>query len=139
MASIVTKKNSLESGNGSSNSLKRHRKADSNGHGEVPAKLLLEVLKEVRNGNFSVRLPEDEAGVAGKIYDTLNDIIDMNEKMMLEFTKARNTIGREGKLNQRIMLPSTKGSWSEGVNSLNELISDLVFPTIEIASVISSV
>src|SRR5882724_8119758 len=63
----------------------------------------------------------------------------MNEKMMMEFTKARNIIGKEGKLTQRITLPSTKGSWNQGVNSLNELISDLVYPTIEIANVISSV
>src|SRR6267154_1323865 len=63
----------------------------------------------------------------------------MNEKMMEEFTRARNIIGKEGKLTQRITLPGRKGSWNHGVNSLNELISDLVYPTIEIAHVISSV
>ena len=34
----------------------------------------------------------------GKIYDTLNEIISLNEKMMLEFTRAGNTIGKQGKL-----------------------------------------
>src|SRR5258708_4060263 len=123
----------------SSHDFRKQHKAGSNGNGELPFKELLEKLKEVKNGNFEVRLPSDEAGVTGKIFDTLNDIIAMNEKMMEEFTKARNTIGREGKLTQRIELPSTKGSWNHGVNSLNELISDLVHPTIEIANVISSV
>jgi HAMP domain-containing protein/signal transduction histidine kinase/CheY-like chemotaxis protein len=123
----------------SSRDLRNQHQKNSNGHGEVHFRELLEKLKEVKNGNFTVRLPSDEVGVAGKVFDTLNDIIAMNEKMMHEFTRARNTIGREGKLTQRIILPSTKGSWNSGLNSLNELISDLVYPTIEIANVISSV
>src|SRR5690349_18291927 len=92
-----------------------------------------------KKGNFSVRMPQDEVGLAGKVYDTLNEIIALNEKMMLEFSRAGNTIGKKGKLSQRIEVPSTRGSWRDGVNSLNELISDLVHPTIEIAHVISSV
>ncbi|MBI1767571.1 MAG: HAMP domain-containing protein [Bacteroidetes bacterium] len=123
----------------SSGDFRKHHKADSNGNGELPVNELLEKLREVKNGNFAVRLPSNEAGMKGKIFDMLNDIIAMNEKMMKEFTRARNTIGKEGKLTQRITVPSTKGSWNQGVNSLNELISDLVYPTIQIANVISSV
>jgi HAMP domain-containing protein/signal transduction histidine kinase/CheY-like chemotaxis protein len=100
---------------------------------------LLEVLTEVKNGNFSVRMPVDLVGISGKVCDTLNEIIELNERMMLEFTKAGNTIGKQGKLTQRIEVPMAKGSWSTGVDSLNTLISDLVHPTIEIAHVISSV
>ena len=100
---------------------------------------LLRVLTEVRKGNFSVRMPIDQTGLAGKICDTLNDIISLNEQMIEEFTKAGNTIGKQGKLTQRIELPQATGAWSRGVESLNSLISDLVHPTIEIAHVISSV
>ena len=121
----------------SSRDFRKQRNEDSNGHGELPLKELLEKLKEVKNGNFAVRLPSHQSGITGKIFETLNDIISMNEKMMQEFTRARNTIGKEGKLTQRITLPGRKGSWNHGVNSLNELISDLVYPTIEIANVIS--
>src|SRR6478609_3643380 len=103
------------------------------------AQQLLRVLTEVKNGNFRVRMPIDAIGLDGKIFDTLNEIIALNEKMMLEFTRAGNTIGKQGKLTQRITIPSAQGSWSDGVNSLNVLISDLVHPTIEIANVISSV
>ncbi|HMK05312.1 MAG TPA: hypothetical protein VK489_14015, partial [Ferruginibacter sp.] len=52
------------------------------------SKQLLKVLMEVKNGNFAVRMPIDEIGLNGKICDTLNDIITLNERMMLEFTKA---------------------------------------------------
>src|SRR5688572_31246180 len=101
-------------------------------------KEMLGVLTEVKNGNFKVRMPLDQIGLSGKICDTLNEIISLNENMMQEFTRAGNTIGKQGKLTQRIEIPSTKGAWSTGVNSLNVLISDLVHPTIEIAHVISS-
>jgi HAMP domain-containing protein/signal transduction histidine kinase/DNA-binding response OmpR family regulator len=103
------------------------------------SKQLLKVLMEVKNGNFAVRMPIDEVGLNGKICDTLNEIITLNERMMFEFTKAGNIIGKQGKLTQRIEIPNAKGSWSTGVDSLNTLISDLVHPTIEIAHVISSV
>src|ERR1700684_510063 len=102
-------------------------------------KELLRILLQVRNGNFTVRMPIGEVGVKGRIYDTLNEIISLNEEMMREFTKAGNTIGKQGKLTQRIEVPNAKGSWATGVGSLNTLISDLVHPTIEIAHVISSV
>src|SRR5687768_6820371 len=107
--------------------------------GQFDQRLLLTVLSEVRNGNFSVRMPIDQVGVSGKICDMLNDIISLNEKMVQEFTRAGNTIGKQGKLTQRIELPHAKGAWSTGIDSLNTLISDLVHPTIEIAHVISSV
>jgi len=105
----------------------------------VDNKLLFEVLSEVKNGNFSVRMPIDQVGLSGKICDALNDIIEINEKMMLEFTKAGSTIGKQGKLTQRLEIPNARGAWRNGVDSLNILISDLVHPTIEIANVISSV
>ncbi len=107
--------------------------------GSADARELYRVLTEVKNGNFGVRMPIDQVGVSGKICDTLNEIISLNERMMEEFTKAGNTIGKQGKLTQRISVPSAKGAWSTGVESLNSLISDLVHPTIEIAHVISSV
>ncbi len=100
---------------------------------------LLKVLTEVKNGNFQVRMPIDQVGIPGKICDVLNDIISLNEKMSEEFTKASETIGKQGKLNHRIDVPAAKGSWSSSVGSLNMLISDLVHPTIEIAGVISAV
>ena len=100
---------------------------------------LLTVLTEVRNGNFGVRMPIDKTGMSGKICDMLNEIISLNERMMTEFTRAGNTIGKQGKLTQRIEIPYSKGAWSMGLDSLNTLISDLVHPTIEIAHVISSV
>ena len=121
---------------------KQKNKISSNGinNNELDAHELLGVLSEVRNGNFLVRMPIDKLGINGKICDTLNDIICLNEILVEELTVARNTIGKQGRLNHRVELPKyARGSWNAGVDSINSLISDLVYPTIEIAHVISSV
>ncbi|HEU4471121.1 MAG TPA: HAMP domain-containing protein [Flavisolibacter sp.] len=108
--------------------------------GVIDARELLKVLAEVRNGNFTARMPNDGLGLPGKIYDTLNDIITLNEILVKELTESRKIIGKQGKLNHRVELPRTaRGSWNTAVESINSLISDLVHPTIEIAHVISSV
>src|SRR5688572_14090532 len=104
---------------------------------EIDSRELLRILLEVKEGNFSVRMPGDKLGISGKICDTLNGIIQLNEALVEELTKARNTIGLKGHLNHRVELPRfARGSWASGVDSINSLISDLVHPTIEIAHVI---
>ncbi|WP_153798844.1 HAMP domain-containing protein [Foetidibacter luteolus] len=121
---------------------KRPSKAKKNQYNEdsLDAGELLRVLSEVKNGNFSVRMPMDKTGINGKICDTINEIVLLNEILMQELSVARNAIGKQGRLNHRVELPRTaRGSWNAGVESLNSLISDLAHPTIQIAHVISSV
>jgi len=84
--------------------------------GDLNTLELLRVLTEVKNGNFSVRMPIDQVGITGKIFDALNDVITMNERMMEEFTNAGNTIGKQGKLSQRIELPNAKANGAPGLN-----------------------
>ncbi len=43
-------------------------------------------------------MPIDQIGISGKICDMLNAIISPNQKMVQEFTRAGNTIGKQGKL-----------------------------------------
>ncbi|HEU5166213.1 MAG TPA: HAMP domain-containing protein [Chitinophagaceae bacterium] len=124
--------------NGTGN--KNHKNGNAGSIDEIDSYDLLRLLLEVKEGNFSVRMPGDKLGISGKICDTLNGIIQLNEALVEELTKARNTIGLKGHLNHRVELPRfAKGSWASGVESINSLISDLVHPTIEIAHVISSV
>jgi len=99
----------------------------------------LHILQNVKNGNFSKRFPTDQNGIKRSICDTLNEIIDLNERMVFEFQKVGKSIGKQGKLTNRVTLDGARGSWSTCVDSVNTLISDLVHPTIEIAHVITSV
>jgi HAMP domain-containing protein len=102
-------------------------------------KELLRTLVAVKKGDFTVRMPSDQTGIAGKIADTLNDIIEMNERMAAELERVSTVVGKEGKITQRASLGSAGGSWAASVNSVNTLITDLVQPTSETARVIRSV
>jgi HAMP domain-containing protein/signal transduction histidine kinase/CheY-like chemotaxis protein len=100
---------------------------------------LLRVLSLVKNGKLETRMPLTPAGISGRICEVLNDIIDMNERLVAEISSAEVTIGKKGNLLKRIELPDAKGQWAHGVASLNSLISDLTSPTLEIAGMINSV
>jgi HAMP domain-containing protein/CheY-like chemotaxis protein len=102
-------------------------------------KQLLRILAEVKKGNFSARMPLDHTGIEGKIADTLNDIIDMNERMAAELERVSNVVGKEGKINERATLGNAKGSWKAALVSVNTLVTDLVQPTAETARVIRAV
>src|SRR4051812_6276496 len=105
----------------------------------LDASTLLKTLIAFKDGDFSVRLPVDQTGVAGKIADTLNDIFKLNERMASEFSRISGAVGKEGKINQRASLGSASGAWAECVESVNSLIGDLVQPSTEVARVIGAV
>ena len=105
----------------------------------IDANQLLAALIAFKKGDFSVRLPVDQVGLAGKIVDTLNDIFELNENMCGELGRVSTAVGKEGKIGQRASLPSGAGSWASCVESVNSLISDLVQPSTEIARIIGAV
>ncbi|MDZ8081172.1 MAG: HAMP domain-containing protein [Nostoc sp. DcaGUA01] len=100
---------------------------------------LLRTLTAVKQGDFSTRMPIDHTGVAGKIADTLNDIIDQNQRMATELQRIGNVVGKEGKIGDRASIGDVRGSWSDCVTSVNTLITDLVQPTAETTRVIRAV
>jgi HAMP domain-containing protein/signal transduction histidine kinase/CheY-like chemotaxis protein len=100
---------------------------------------LLAVLTAVRKGDFSVKMPVSQVGVAGKISDALNDIIDLNRETAREFERVSQAVGKEGKIAQRAHLHGAAGAWAASVSSVNTLIGDLVQPTSEVARVIGAV
>ena len=65
---------------------------------------LLEALTAFKKGDFSVRLPLDWTGVAGKVADTFNEVIELNERMASELARFGRVVGREGRINQRAAL-----------------------------------
>ena len=102
-------------------------------------KQLLQILDEVKKGNFSARMPIEQTGLAGKIADTLNDIIDMNEQMVSELERISTVVGKEGKIDQRAALSGAKGAWKACEDSINTLITNLVQPMAETTRVIRAV
>ncbi|WP_154376435.1 HAMP domain-containing protein [Duganella guangzhouensis] len=106
---------------------------------QLDAKILLSTLMALKKGDFSVRMPADWIGMAGKIADTLNDIIDTKARMVREVTEVSRVVGREGRLTQRAETTNTTGGWATIISSVNTLIDDLVRPTTEMARVIGAV
>jgi hypothetical protein len=94
-------------------------------------KLLLKALVAFKNGNFSVRLPGEWTGEAGKIADTFNDIIELSDQTTKEVERVSRGVGREGKITNRASVPSATGSWLRLIESTNFLIDDMARPTSE--------
>src|SRR2546425_1285836 len=107
--------------------------------GELDAKQLLSALVAVQRGDFSVRLPDDWTGIAGKIADTFNEIARTNLRMTQELERIGRVVGKEGRITQRASLGDVSDSWVEAIRSINDLIGDLVHPTSEMARVIGAV
>jgi nitrogen fixation/metabolism regulation signal transduction histidine kinase len=105
----------------------------------LDTKLLLTTLMAIKKGDFSVRLPIEWTGINGKIADTFNEIIALNEKMAKELGRLSHVVGREGKISENASLDGTEGSWAGIVKSVNALIDDLARPTKEMVRVIGSV
>ena len=105
----------------------------------IDTKALLTALTALKKGDFSVRLPLEWTGVAGKVADAFNDVLELNERMARELERLSRVVGKEGKISQRAALGDVSGSWAASVASVNELIDDLVHPTSETARVIGAV
>ncbi len=100
---------------------------------------LLHVLTAVRKGDFGARMPADQTGLAGKICDALNDIIERNEHLRDELGRISRVVGKEGKTSERASDRGVGGGWASSIGSVNALIVDLVQPTTEVARVIGAV
>jgi len=106
---------------------------------EFDAHQLLDVLAEVRKGNFEVRAPKGRSELGGQIARTLNEIIEYNELLARELHRVSEAVGREGRTGERASLQAAGGSWASSVNAVNNLIVDLVQPTTQVARVIGAV
>src|SRR5678816_1544018 len=109
-----------------------------NGRSEELAALLA-ALNGLRKGDAGVRLPLHWTGIAGRVADAFNDVVEQNVGMAEELARLRQVVGKEGKLKQRASLRASRGFWGESIDHINSLIDDLVHPTSEVARVIGAV
>ena len=100
---------------------------------------LLRALQAVQDGDFSVRLPGDWAGIEGKIADTFNEIVASNARMAAELERVGTVVGKQGKTRQRVKFGRSSGAWGEMETSVNTLIDDLLWPTTEVTRALAAV
>jgi HAMP domain-containing protein/signal transduction histidine kinase/CheY-like chemotaxis protein len=101
--------------------------------------MLLAALTAFRDGDFSLRLPMDWPGTEGQIAEAFNKSIAHEDRISREVARLSVTVGKDGRLRQRMSLPGATGQWATKVDSINTLIDDLVRPTAEIARTIGAV
>src|SRR5262245_65610363 len=100
---------------------------------------LLNVLKAVQKGDFSVRLPQNWTGLAGKVADTLNEVVEQNQRLASELQRLSLVVGQQGRSHERASIGPLTGQWAESVAHVNLLVGSLVQPTSEAARVIGAV
>ncbi len=105
----------------------------------VDAKVLLTVLAQVKAGDFAARMPLEWTGVAGKVADSLNEVIMANQALGTELARVSRMVGKQGELSQRVSLGGWTQAWAGSVESVNSLIEAMVRPTIEMQRVIGAV
>jgi signal transduction histidine kinase/HAMP domain-containing protein/ActR/RegA family two-component response regulator len=105
----------------------------------VDPKVLLSVLAQIKGGDFTVRMPLEWTGVAGKVADGFNDVIIANQALAAELARVSRVVGKQGELSQRVVLGGSTQSWSGSIESVNSLIEALVRPTSEMQRVIGAV
>ncbi len=117
-----------------------------NGHSAAVAEpvsadlsVILASLQTMRAGDFSVRLPGSWTGLAGKIADTFNDIVAVNQQMAHELKRVGQVVGKEGKTRERTRFHESRGAWGEMEASVNTLVEDLLRPTTEVTRAIAAV
>ncbi len=119
------------------------RKANSKPPAPIPSQMnlseLLQALQSVRDGDFSVRLPSDQTGLAGKVADTFNDIVTANQRLAWELERVGQIVGKDGKTRHRMSSERRSGAWGAMEHSVNTLIDDLLWPTTEVTRTISAV
>ena len=100
---------------------------------------ILAALLAFRDGEFTVRLPGDWDGTDGQIATAFNQITSQEARIAAEVARLSATVGKEGRLSQRMTVAGAGGGWADQVDSLNTLMDDLVRPTNDIARTIGAV
>ncbi|GHI94576.1 histidine kinase [Streptomyces olivaceus] len=100
---------------------------------------LLAALVSMREGNFRRRLTVSGDGVMSEIAAVFNEVADRNLHLTGELARVRRTVGREGKLTERLETGACEGSWANAIDNSNALVDDLVRPVSEVSRVLSAV
>ena len=107
--------------------------------GQMDSVQVLSALKDLKNGDFTVRLPLGEGGIAGEIAETFNAVVERLSHSTTELEQLGKLVGKEGRINHRVGLEDVSGGWALRNDAVNELVTDLVQPIVEVARVIGAV
>ena len=125
-----------ENGNGN---LARRPKKERGGSRDRSLRELLAGLRAVDAGDFSVTLTPNGDPAMADIIDAFNSVTRKQARLVDELSRVSGSVGREGKMRDRVSMSTAGGAWVTAVESVNSLISGLVAPTSEVSRVIKAV
>ncbi|GAA3941431.1 HAMP domain-containing protein [Litoribacillus peritrichatus] len=105
----------------------------------LPPKVLLGALRQLKQGNFSTRLPEDLEGVDGQIANLFNEVADIAGTLVADVNSVSKSVGQKGKTKQRLSKAGLKGGWADYVDSVNSMVGGLTQHSAEMARVVAAV
>jgi HAMP domain-containing protein/CheY-like chemotaxis protein/signal transduction histidine kinase len=106
---------------------------------QIDNKVLLDVLTALKNGDTTVRMPSNLTGIAGKVADTLNQVIQNNELMAKSVEDLAIAINQNGSIKHRLPPGITMQVWGKTTENINSIIEGLSSPITEITRVVSAV
>ena len=101
---------------------------------------LLDVVQAMVDGEFHVRAPlSDDGSLVDDIARTINVLNARHQEMTEEIVRLERVVGREGRMEERAKLDGAQGGWRTKLDTINQLIGDLVMPTTEISRLLGAV
>jgi methyl-accepting chemotaxis protein len=97
---------------------KKARGRTTQGNGSVDEAALRQLLAALRGasaGDFDLRLPEGQGGISGELAKAFNDLAERRSSLADELQSVARVVNREGRLNERVSLPRSRGAWKETV------------------------
>ena len=119
----------------------RLRRHDTRGLDPAEVDRLLDALTAVRDGDFRVKLrangdPDDPMA---RIAVVFNEVVERNRHLTGELDRVRRVVGRDGRLDERLRPGDGGGAWAGATTAANDLVDELVRPTVEVARVLGAV
>jgi HAMP domain-containing protein/CheY-like chemotaxis protein/signal transduction histidine kinase len=100
---------------------------------------LVAALRAIDDGDFTMRLQANGDPLMAEIIDAFNAAAEKRQRLTEEIVRVSVSVGREGRMRDRVSLLGATGSWAVSVDAMNSLITDLAQPTAEVARVIEAV
>jgi PAS domain S-box-containing protein len=100
---------------------------------------LLAALEALASGDFTIRLASDRSHAAGDISRAFNDVAELSERTSRELRRTSRIVGRHGHMAVRASIPGAVGGWARNVEALNDLVTDLTEPAIQVSRVLGAV
>lgn len=106
---------------------------------ESQDQMLFKALCEIKDGNFTSKLPQNWSGLNGELANNINQIFDQLNSFSSEIIRVAREVGTEGQLGAQAQLKDLSGTWKDLADNVNEMANNLTKQVRNIAEVTAAV